>query len=682
MRSYVPPIDPRHVAARAPALADRCTRYLKHSFDLLGSGWRTVIHGVACDGFEGHRYTAPPITPDASGAWLASQVSPPNLAPARAAWRLIDRGYRPIDWHLDFRSGYRWSPLNWYRSVPYGHLPGVDVKVPWELARMQHVPQMALAFGCARAGLAHFLPPDRYRDGFRNQVLDFVATNPPRYGVNWRSTMDAAIRAANWLLAYDLFRSGGAAFDREFDAVFARSIREHGRHIARNLGRSPPWRNNHYLAELTGLIFVAAYLPPSRETKRWWRTAVAGLARQIDRQFLPDGTHFEASTSYHALAVQLVTYALAMISAGQRRGGLADGPTPGDDLSYRLRDHLGRMAEFLIHITQPNGRMAQIGDHDSGRLFKLQPLPRIAQDAARPVGASKLVLDEEHLTAGPAVAGVNGLLGRPDLARWCADHWLDESVVAGLAGALRRPSSDSVPVSSRAARIASELRPGFAGLSARLRTAPSVESSRVELVAPGASLLAGLRALAYPDFGAYVFRSRRLFLCLRAGFPNGHGLDGHAHADQLSLEVCIDGVGWIRDPGSYLYTPSPRQRNLYRSSAAHFVPYVLDGEPELWSRGLFDLALDVRLRDVAIDTTGIAVDLVLAGNRLGQIVTIGSQQILVETWIFEHSAAGRLRARCRPGHAGRHLFRAEGMRGAVCFSPGYGLQETGEGQGA
>ena len=284
LRTYAPVLDPRRVAALAPDLAERCTRYLAHRFDLLGSGWRTVRHGMACDGFEGNRYpAAAPGTPDPAGRWLAGQVSRPNLPAARAAWRLIDPAYRPIDWHIDFRSGYRWSPRIWYRWVRYGHRPGVDVKVPWELARMQHLPQMALAFGCAQDGVAGFLPAIRYRDEFRHQVLDFVATNPPRYGVNWRSTMETAIRVANWLLAYDLFRAYGARFDSAFDAVFRRSVREHGRHIAGNLELTPVWRNNHYLANLAGLLFVAAYLPPDRDTaagggppRRRWRMRSTG----------------------------------------------------------------------------------------------------------------------------------------------------------------------------------------------------------------------------------------------------------------------------------------------------------------------------------------------------------------------------------------------------------------------
>ena len=669
LRAFAPRLDPWRVADQAPDLPDRCARYLEQRFDLLGSDWRTVVHGTACEGFEGHHYEAPVVTPDPAGEWLKGQVTRPNLGAARAAWQLIGPGYRPIDWHLDFRSGYRWSPLAWHRAVPYGHLPGVDVKVPWELARMQHLPQLALAFGCARAGLPRFLPAERYRNGFRNQILDFVATNPPRYGVNWHTTMEVAIRVANWLLAYGLFRSYGADWDRDFKRVFTRSVVEHGRHIAANPERSPAWRNNHYLANLVGLAFAGAYLAPRPEAERWRRTAAAGLPAEIGRQFLPDGGHFEASTGYHAFAVELATYGLAMVRAGRRgAAGTADG------LPDRLREALARAGGFLIQLTKPDGRLVQIGDHDSGRLFKLLPRPRFRPNAGLDE-ASPPALDEEHLDARPAVAALGGLLGRDDFARWSGGR-IEGALVAGLAGATQQDPAPENQGSAGAAPASADSRTRFEALRTRLRSALTDERSRLTLAAPGGSLLTGITVRAYPDFGLHVFRSDRLFLAVRTGFGRHDGRGVHAHVDQLGLEVAIDGIAWIRDPGSYVYTPSPRLRNAYRSSAAHFVPYVIEGEEVLWRSGLFDLDLDVEVLEAAAVPAGAAVDLALEGTRIGHILTVGEQDIVVETRIINRPEAGRVRVRCRRNPADRYVFRGAALAGTVAFAPGYGLQEA------
>ena len=53
--------------------------------------------------------------------------------------------YEPIDWQVDFKSGYRWSEKTYYKFIKYGHKLGVDIKVPWELSRMQYLIQLALA---------------------------------------------------------------------------------------------------------------------------------------------------------------------------------------------------------------------------------------------------------------------------------------------------------------------------------------------------------------------------------------------------------------------------------------------------------------------------------------------------------------------------------------------------------
>src|SRR5579863_8995519 len=101
---------------------------------------------------------------------------------------MISSSYRPLDWHVDIRSGYRWKVTTPYSSTVYGTLPGVDVKLPWELARMQHAPRPALAAATYRLS-GDNTGADKLRIEYQDQVLDFIASNPPRFGVNWACTM-------------------------------------------------------------------------------------------------------------------------------------------------------------------------------------------------------------------------------------------------------------------------------------------------------------------------------------------------------------------------------------------------------------------------------------------------------------------------------------------------------------
>ena len=78
-----------------------------------------------------------------------------------------------------------------------------------------------------------------------------------------------------------------------------------------------------------------------------------------------------------------------------------------------------------------------------------------------------------------------------------------------------------------------------------------------------------------------------MFLSIRCGPVGQNGNGGHAHNDALSIELQIDGIDRITDPGSYLYTPLPEIRNAYRSIKAHFAPYMDQREPNHIDHNLF-----------------------------------------------------------------------------------------------
>jgi len=329
--SYFPALDLKRLLPHAETIEGLTRHYLEHRFDLLGSGWVQVKHGMHCRGLEGYCYeTSLCVEADREGRWLQGRINASNLRESQRIWRLVDHGYSPIDWQLDFKSGYRWSESTWHKDIPHGHKPGVDIKVPWELARMQHLPQFAFAYALATAethgtggGIKQkeehsaaagvFAEPAVYVREFRNQTLDFIATNPPRFGVNWNSTMDIAIRVVNWLVVYDLFRAYGVKFDEEFEKVFTRSVYGHGLHIVSNLEWRAALRSNHYLADIGGLLFVAAYLCINPETDAWLAFAVQELIKETELQFYPDGANFEASTSYHRFSAEIVAYCTALI---------------------------------------------------------------------------------------------------------------------------------------------------------------------------------------------------------------------------------------------------------------------------------------------------------------------------------------------------------------------------------
>ncbi|MET0154333.1 MAG: heparinase II/III family protein [Candidatus Binatia bacterium] len=595
-----------------------------HCFDLLGSGWVHVRHGTTCAGLEGWRYEAGEgVAKDHRGEWLRGRVSDANLEQSRRIWQLVDPEYVPIDWHRDLKSGYRWPERAWYRDIRVDELPGADLKVPLELARMHHLALLACAYALACDGAPGLAPADVYQREFRNEILDFAATNPPRFGVNWWCTMDVAIRVANWLVAYDFFRSYGAAFDRDFDQTLLASVHDHARHIAENLEWDPTLRNNHYLADVVGLLFAAAHLPASQRANDWLSFAVEQLLAEVALQFGEDGSNFEGSTCYHRLSAEMVVYASALVLA------LPPGRSPSGrafEFPRGYAQRLERMAEFTIDCSKQGGRIAQIGDNDSGRFLKVRPAY-----IREPAEGDAFRWREDHLDHRHLVAAVGGLVPRADFARLGAGSWEGKVIARVLRGApLGVASASSVRSAAASRRVGTQ-----ADWTRAVRASEAATGSKRRttcLESTGGSLREGLEILGYPNFGLWLFRSRRLFLAVRCGRLGQNGRGGHSHNDQLAVEIAIDGVDRVADPGSYLYTPLPARRNEYRSVKAHFAPCVEGREPSRLDVGLFRLGGDPRGRVLYFGDEGFVGQHEGFGALVHRRVAIGEGAVMVVDW--------------------------------------------------
>jgi hypothetical protein len=445
-------------------------------------------------------------------------INASNRARSGKIARYITPGYQRIDWQLDAKCGVRWASDQWHWHVRFGS-NGADIKVPWELGRLQHLPRIALAYGIDSN--------DRWLREFQNQTLDFLSANPPRFGVNWFCAMDGGIRVANLLLAFDLFRTFGAQFEPWFTNIFTSAVREHARHIRNHLewGRGRP--NNHLLAGLAGLLFATAYLPPTIETWRWARFAKRELLNQTQHQFHPDGSNVEGSTSYHRFAGEMVVFATALMLTDR----------PACQLPAWLAPQIWSMRSFTRDITAGDQTVPQIGDDDGGRFFHLLP----AVDGRD---------HSQFLNAAGALFGRSG------------GSCLHAAVVKAFISARVLPLT--VP-------------PRFKAQTPAVR--PPLEGHRRTVFS--LSIVQPAERFAYPDFGLFVFKSPELYLAIRCS-ANRVERGNHAHHDHLSIELHYRGQILFRDPGTYAYTSDPESRRRYRSLAAHATPFAIAasaGEP-------------------------------------------------------------------------------------------------------
>jgi len=280
---------------------------------------------------------------------------------------VFDAG-NPIQWRRDFRTGHEW-PRDHISKLELTTQSG-DVKMPWELSRFHH--GLALALGYAHTG------DERYPREWAAQVRAWREDNPPEHGPNWGNAMEAAIRAANWIAAFQLMRP---AFDRAFGEWFLKALIQHGRFITAHLEEYwPP--TNHILSNCCGLIWLglfcsndlSRYRKRKTEADHWLALGLRELQRQIHFQVLPDDTSYEASVAYHRFVTEMVSATIGLCELN------------GVFVLPSTRKLVAKMEAVIEGLRKPDGTLPLFGDEDGGRWLDPHPLPLSRRERGRGEG--------------------------------------------------------------------------------------------------------------------------------------------------------------------------------------------------------------------------------------------------------------------------------------------------------
>jgi len=254
-----------------------------------------------------------------------------------------------INWHKDYVSGFGY-PIKRFDQLKIEKWfdKGIDVKFPWEVSRFYFAIKLAQNYVATK--------DKKFYAEFKNLVLDWIDKNPFCYGVNWKNTMEIAIRAINWIVAANLF---GKSFeeDKVFRELFGKSLFQHAEYISAfpeiyELNHKKH-TTNHTAADYTGLLFLALTF----KSKEWLKQAVTGLEECIRYQTYEDGVNFEASIPYHRLVLEMFAYSAVVAIAN------------GIEFSKRYYELLFRMFEYTAAYMDHNGNAPQVGDNDSGRIL-------------------------------------------------------------------------------------------------------------------------------------------------------------------------------------------------------------------------------------------------------------------------------------------------------------------------
>ena len=276
----------------------------------------------------------------------------------------------PIEWNRDPRSGYLW-PLDYHRDLKLRRSDGSDVRVVWELNRLSHLITLARAYR-----LTH---DEQLVDQFLTQLRSWNEQNPYGRGPNWNCAMEVALRAINLLAAFELFRDS-PRIDTRFLLSF---FQQHGNFIRGNLEFSYIATSNHYLSDVAGLLWLGVMLPELRDADSWLDFGLAQVRREMDKQVLPDGADFEASTGYHRFVTELFLYSFLLCRLNEIK------------LEQKYWDKLHSMLLYIRGYLRPDGLAPLIGDTDGGQFLPVRK--RRADDHGYLLAIGAVVFDDPRL---------------------------------------------------------------------------------------------------------------------------------------------------------------------------------------------------------------------------------------------------------------------------------------------
>ncbi len=260
---------------------------------------------------------------------------------------LINLG-QDIDWCKDFKTGIRW-PNAFFADIEYNNLElPSDVKVPWELSRMQWL---------IPVGMAYLLTSEeKYSSLVKRELISWIDANPYGFSVNWSCTMEVALRIVTWTWFFHVFKSSNSWQDTEFQDLFLRTLWLHGEFTSRHLEYASI-NGNHYTADAAGLVFAGLFFDAKNSASKWLHTGNKILESEILNQITRDGVDFEGSIPYQRLITELFLYPAMYLK------------TRGYPISGQYRERLQAMAHFIRCYSQPDGNCPLIGDADDGRML-------------------------------------------------------------------------------------------------------------------------------------------------------------------------------------------------------------------------------------------------------------------------------------------------------------------------
>ena len=217
-----------------------------------------------------------------------------------------------------FFSHKGYQPSYFYgEDINWRYWPVQDNELRWQLHRHKWFMPMGLAYRTSG--------DEKYAVEWTKEYIDWIRKNPlviidkSEYEINadsqlkedaensryaWRS-LEVSHRLQDQCMQFQLFIDS-PSFTPEFLTEFLVNYHRHADHISHNWSK----QGNHLLFEAQRMLMAGSFFPEFKEAESWRKSGVDILNREIQKQVLPDGGHYELDPHYHLATIEIFYKAL------------------------------------------------------------------------------------------------------------------------------------------------------------------------------------------------------------------------------------------------------------------------------------------------------------------------------------------------------------------------------------
>ena len=255
-------------------------------------------------------------------------------------YRIYNFGFdltKPLDWYFTGNTNVRWpnchyAKINYRPGNPYG-----DVRVNWELSRLQFLPAMAATD----------------EDLAKSILADWLVKNPYLHGPGYLASMEVALRWISIYWAVCLFKEQIKASLRQDLAGLAIAS---GRFIESRLSTHSS-AGNHLIVEAVGLFWIGKALQKEKIGNEWIEKARKILWKQVLVQLNPDGTNQEQSFWYLGFVLDALFHYILLEDRNV--------------IPKQVLERIQKATEFVHEMILLDGSFPDYGDRDDGVVFRV-----------------------------------------------------------------------------------------------------------------------------------------------------------------------------------------------------------------------------------------------------------------------------------------------------------------------